>query len=116
MMKHFKHESATVVPGPGYLKRVLIDESSLGIPGSYIQEVEFRKGDVVRQHHHRFQKEIFYALDEAQFMINGQKVTMDPGDILVCEPGDVHGNPMIPYDFRILALKVNYRENDIVWE
>ena len=44
MMKHFKHESATVVPGPGYLKRVLIDESSLGIPGSYIQEVEFRKG------------------------------------------------------------------------
>jgi quercetin dioxygenase-like cupin family protein len=115
-MKHLKHDSATVVPGKGYLKRVLIDEKALGIPGSFIQEVEFRKGDVVRQHHHRFQTEIFYALDEAPFLINGSMVTMSPGDILVCEPGDVHGNPIIPNDFRILVLKVDYRENDIVWE
>jgi quercetin dioxygenase-like cupin family protein len=115
-MKHLKHGSATEVSGQGYLKRVLIDEATLGIPGSFIQEVEFRKGDVVRQHHHRFQTEIFYALDEAPFLINGLKVTMSPGDLLVCEPGDVHGNPIIPHDFRILVLKVNYRENDIVWE
>jgi quercetin dioxygenase-like cupin family protein len=115
-MKHLKHSSASIVPGQGYLKRVLIDEATLGIPGSFLQEVEFRKGDVVRQHHHRFQTEIFYALDEAPFMINGLEVTMSPGDLLVCEPGDVHGNPIIPHDFRILVLKVNYRENDIVWE
>jgi quercetin dioxygenase-like cupin family protein len=115
-MKLLKHGSAPVVPGQGYQKRVLIDEDALGIPGSFIQEVEFRKGDVVRQHHHRFQTEIFYALGQAPFLINGQNITMGPGDILVCEPGDVHGNPIIPYDFRILVLKVNYRENDIVWE
>ncbi len=115
-MKQFKHDAASVVPGQGYVKRVLIDESSLGIPGSFMQEVEFKKGDVVRQHHHRFQTEIFYALDEAPFEINGNKVTMSPGDIVVCEPGDVHGNPVIPRDFRILVLKVNFRENDIVWE
>ena len=115
-MKLFKHDAASVVSGQGYVKRVLIDESGLGILGSFMQEVEFKKGDVVRQHHHRFQTEIFYALDEAPFEINGHKVTMSPGDIVVCEPGDVHGNPVIPRDFRILVLKVNFRENDIVWE
>jgi quercetin dioxygenase-like cupin family protein len=115
-MKHFKHQDAKVVPGQGYTKKVLIDESALGIPGSFLQEVEFRKGDVVRQHHHRFQTEIFYALDEAPFVINGEKLTMGPGDIVVCEPGDVHGNPVIPHDFKILVLKVGFRENDIIWD
>lgn len=115
-MKLFKHRDAKVVPGRGYLKRVLLDEATLGMPGSFIQEVEFRKGDVVPQHHHRFQTEIFYALDEAPFLINGEKVTMGRGDILVCQPGDVHGNPVIPHDFRILVLKVDYRENDTIWE
>jgi quercetin dioxygenase-like cupin family protein len=115
-MKHFKHEAAKVVPGEGYTKKVLLDESALGIPGSFIQEVEFRKGDVVRQHHHAVQTEIFYALDEAPFVINGQKLTMSPGDIVVCEPGDVHGNPVITNDFRILVLKVGFRENDIYWD
>ena len=80
-MKHLKHDAAEVVPGQGYLKRVLIDESGLGVPGSFLQEVEFRKGEPVRQHHHRFQTEIFYALEEAPFVINGQEVTMSPGDI-----------------------------------
>ena len=115
-MKHFKHDAAEVVPGQGYLKRVLIDESGLGVPGSFLQEVEFRKGESVRQHHHRFQTEIFYALEEAPFVINGQDVTMSPGDIVVCEPGDVHGNPVVPHDFRILVLKIGVQENDIVWE
>jgi quercetin dioxygenase-like cupin family protein len=115
-MKHFKHEEAKVVPGEGYTKKVLIDESALGIPGSFIQEVEFRSGDVVRQHHHRFQTEIFYALDEAPFVINGKELTMGPGDIVVCEPGDVHGNPVIRHDFRILVLKVGFQENDIIWD
>ncbi len=115
-MKLIKHDRAKVVQGEGYTKKVLIDESGLGIPGSFIQEVEFRKGEVVRQHHHRFQTEIFYALDEAPFVINGKNVTMSPGDIVICEPGDVHGNPVIHHDFRILVLKVGFQENDIYWD
>ena len=115
-MKHLRHDSAKTVPGQGYTKKVLIDESILGIHGSFMQEVEFKKGDVVRQHHHLHQTEIFYALDEAPFVINGEKVNMKPGDVVVCEPGDVHGNPVIPHDFRILVLKKDFRENDIVWD
>jgi len=40
---------------------------------------------------------------------------MEEGDCLVCEPGDVHGNPVIGNDFRILVLKVGLREHDTVW-
>jgi quercetin dioxygenase-like cupin family protein len=115
-MRLFKHNVAPVLPGHGYSKRILIDELALGIPGSFLQEVEFKKGDVVRQHHHNFQTEIFYALDEAAFLINDKSVMMSPGDVLICEPGDVHGNPVIPCDFRILVLKIGVQENDIVWE
>ena len=115
-MRHYKHDFAPVLLGHGYLKRILIDELELGIPGSILQEVDFKKGDVVQQHHHNFQTEIFYSLDQAPFLINGKEVTMNPGDVLVCEPGDVHGNPVIPHDFRILVLKIGFRENDIVWE
>jgi quercetin dioxygenase-like cupin family protein len=115
-MRLYKHDAAPVLQGQGYSKRILIDELALGIPGSFLQEVEFKKGQMVRQHHHNFQTEIFYALDEASFLINGIKVTMLPGDVLVCEPGDVHGNPDVPHDFRILVLKIGFLENDIVWE
>jgi len=58
-MRLYKHSVAAVLPGRGYSKMVLIDELAMGIPGSLLQEVEFKKGDVVRQHHHNFQTEIF---------------------------------------------------------
>ncbi len=62
--------------GKGYRKRTVLDESDLGIPGSFLQEVSFRKGDIVPIHHHRVQTEVFYAVTEAVFEINGEKVTL----------------------------------------
>ncbi len=115
-MKRFSSSERAWVQGKGYSKRVLIPSKELGIPGSFMQEVSFKKGDVVPQHHHAIQTEVFYALEEAWFVINGETLIMQPGDIVVCEPGDVHGNPVIPNDFRILVLKVGYAENDIYWD
>ena len=103
------------VQGKGYRKRTVLDESELGISGSFLQEVSFRKGDVVPIHHHRVQTEVFYAVTDAVFEINGEKVIMAPGDVLVCEPGDRHGNPEIPYDMKILVLKVGFLDDDTVW-
>ena len=51
----------------------------------------------------------------AHFVINDQTVVMNPGDVVICQPGDVHGNPVIPHDFRILVVKINYRDDDTVW-
>jgi quercetin dioxygenase-like cupin family protein len=102
--------------GEGYSKRVVLAESQLGIPGSFLQEVRFKKGDKVLPHHHRTQTEVFYAVTRAFFVINGEEVVMEPGDIVICEPGDVHGNPVIPEDMIILVLKIDYANNDTVWE
>jgi len=115
-MKHIHASSAGWVKGKGYSKRVVIGTDDLGIPGSFMQEVAFKKGDVVPLHHHSKQTEIFYAIDEAFFEINGEKVVMEPGDVVVCEPGDVHGNPVIPKDFKILVFKIRHSNDDIHWE
>lgn len=115
-MKRYRSEDAKWIQGQGYSKRIILPEKDLGIPGSLIQEVKFRQGDKVPLHHHNIQTEIFYAKDEAHFEINGERIKMMPGDIIICEPGDVHGNPSIPHDFTILVLKINYDENDFVWD
>ena len=73
----------------------------MGIAGSFLQEVEFLKGDAVRQHHHRFQTEVFYALDEAPF----RDKRPGPDDEArrypaVCEPG---GHPREPGHPRMIS-------------
>ncbi|OPY31041.1 MAG: Cupin domain protein [Methanomassiliicoccales archaeon PtaU1.Bin124] len=115
-MKLYKASEKEWIRGKGYAKRPLITSSELGIEGSFIQEVSFNRGDIVPLHHHAQQTEVFYAIDEAWFEINGKNVVMQPGDIVMCEPGDVHGNPEIPHDFKILVLKIGYKENDTFWD
>jgi quercetin dioxygenase-like cupin family protein len=115
-MKQFSSADKAYVVGRGYSKRVLIGSEDLGIAGSFIQEVSFKQGDKVPLHHHVHQTEIFYALDEAFFEINGKAVIMQPGDIIVCEPGDIHGNPVVLHDFKILVFKKDFVENDIIWD
>jgi quercetin dioxygenase-like cupin family protein len=78
--------------------------------------VEFKAGDSVAFHFHQVTREIFYCLrGPAPFVINGRPTVMREGDCLVCEPGDVHGNPVIENDFRILVLKADLKEHDTVW-
>jgi len=54
-------------------------------------------------------------LSRIEFEINEKRVLMAPGDILVCEPGDIHGNPSMPEGARILVLKKDYEEGDTIW-
>lgn len=115
-MKILRASEREWVAGKGYSKRMLTELGELGIPGSFLQEVKFSKGDRVPLHHHNVQTEIFYARDMAFFNINGNDMILQPGDIVVCKPGDVHGNPFIPEDFKILVLKINYIENDTIWD
>jgi len=103
------------VPGKGYKKRLAMSENDLGIKGGLIQEVTFTEGGTVAAHYHKIQTEVFYALDRVKFEINGKKVMMEPGDIMVCEPGEIHSNPYLSQDSRILVLKINYQEDDIFW-
>ncbi|MCU0861444.1 MAG: cupin domain-containing protein [Methanomassiliicoccales archaeon] len=114
-MRLYRSSEADWEEGKGYRKRLLISEAQLGIEGSFMQEVAFRPGESVPMHYHMRTKEVFLPLDEAVFVINGESVTIGPGDVLVCEPGDRHGNPVIHKPFRILVLKVGFVPEDTVW-
>jgi len=101
--------------GRGYQKRPLVLEEELGVKGSFIQEVDFVPGESVPLHYHRRTREVFIALDHAVFQINGEQITMEPMDVLICEPGDVHGNPIIKQRSRILVIKQGLEPDDTVW-
>lgn len=114
-MKLLRTSSRPWTEGKGYRKRPLITQEELGIPDSFAQEVQFHPGESVPLHYHKRTKEVFIALDQAAFEINGEIVVMEPRDVLICEPGDVHGNPVIPHAFRILVIKVDLETDDTVW-
>ncbi len=115
-MRSFPRTGYKEVTGDGYLKRIVLDAADLGMKGTLLQEVQFKAGEKVAFHFHQVTREIFFCLQgPAPFVINGQPVVMEEGDCLVCEPGDVHGNPVIENDFRILVLKVRFKEQDTIW-
>ena len=114
-MRTYRSSEKRWIEGKGYRKRILLEEGELGIEGSFIQEVHFKAGEMVPPHYHRTQTEIFYALSQIEFEINRERVLLQPGDIVVCEPGDVHGNPVMTKEARILVIKVDFTEDDTVW-
>lgn len=114
-MRLFRESDAEEVQGQGYLKRVVLPSGELP-DGMFIQEVLFRAGDRVALHHHKVQTEVFIPLSKGAFVVNGEEAVIGPGDILICEPGDVHGNPIIKEDFRIMVLKLDHAWNDIYWD
>jgi len=113
--RKFKAADAAWEHGDGYRKRKLSTEGALPRVVDLLQEVRFRKGDAVPPHFHGTQTEIFYVLGRGSITIDGIKVAADPGDIIVCEPGEVHGMPEIEEDFGFLVMKIDYREDDTVW-
>lgn len=114
-MRLFREAEAEEVQGDGYRKRIVLPSGELPY-GLFVQEVLFEAGQMVRQHHHAVQTEVFMPLSEGVFVVNGLKVRIGPGDVLICEPGDVHGNPVIEKDFRIMVLKLRHEEGDIYWD
>jgi quercetin dioxygenase-like cupin family protein len=101
--------------GKGYRKRPLVTEEELGAAGTFLQEVSFIPGQTVPLHYHKRTREVFIALDRADFRINGEDIVMEPTDVLICEPGDVHGNPRIERQFRVLVMKLDFDPDDTVW-
>ena len=101
--------------GQGYRKRKMLLEGVLPHQLDFLQEVRFRKGETVPPHYHRRQTEIFFVLARGSITINGARVDAEAGDVIVCEPGEVHGMPLVEEDFGFLVIKINYREDDTVW-
>ncbi|MDD1746228.1 MAG: cupin domain-containing protein [Methanomassiliicoccales archaeon] len=114
-MRIFRSSMKPWIEGKGYSKRPLVTEDELEAPGTLVQEVEFKPGQSVPPHRHMHTREVFIALDHAVFQVNSQEVKMEPMDVLLCEPGDIHGNPAIERSFRILVIKLDNKEDDTIW-
>lgn len=101
--------------GKGYTKKRLLGPGFLPRAVDLVQEVRFKKGSAVPPHYHRVQTEVFYVLGKGSIIIGGTLLSLEAGDIVVCEPGEVHETPTAEKDFDFLVLKLDYQEDDTVW-
>jgi len=76
--------------------------------------MRFKGGEGVPHHYHRSQTEVFLFLDKGVITIEGEEHEMENGDLLVCEPGEMHEVPA-QEEFRIIVFKLDYEHDDTVW-
>ncbi|MDW5562795.1 MAG: cupin domain-containing protein [Methanomassiliicoccus sp.] len=114
-MRKFSAAEGAWEQGRGYCKRRMVLEGVLPQEVDLLQEVRFRKGDTVPPHYHRIQTEVFFVLARGSITIDDTRVDAEAGDIIVCEPGEVHGMPLVEADFGFMVMKIDYREDDTVW-
>lgn len=114
-MREIRSRGIDWVSGSGYEKKVLLTDESVFPPKTILQQVRFNKGERVPPHYHMVQTEAFYFLEKGAICVEGVRHDMDPGDVLVCEPGEVHETPEARESFSIIVLKIDFEHDDTVW-
>ena len=117
-MKLIKSESKQWLEKTGYSKKVYLNENDLNIKGGLVQKMKIKPGETVNSHYHKEQTEIFYFLNNnGYFIINGEKVMVEPDDVLTVDPGDKHiAINESNKDFLYMVFKYNYSEEDMYWD
>ena len=116
-MRHIKQEEKVWEDKEAYSKKILFTEDELKSKGNVVQVVKFLPKTKIKTHYHKHTKEIFYILKEGGIIsIDNQHVRARNGDILLCEPGEMHSviNDT-DEEFRILVFKINSEKNDSFW-
>jgi quercetin dioxygenase-like cupin family protein len=116
-MKKINKNDGVWIRKAGYSKKVFLDDKELGKPGIFFQQLKIKPGQIAKNHYHKKQTEIFYFLNnKGYFVVNGKKIVVKKGDILVIEPGDEHevvNNSK--EDFLYLAFKFDVDSEDFYW-
>lgn len=117
-MKIINQEEKDWLEREGYSKKALVTKDDLKSKSNiFVQIVKNEPHTNVKPHYHKQTIEIFYILSGSGiFFINNDKNRRKPGDVILCEPGDVHGviNDT-DEDFLTLVFKINPTENDNYW-
>ena len=117
-MKHIKSDSVKWDDREGYSKKIFFTEERLSHKGLRVQQLKIKPGETAKSHYHKKQTAVFYFLNNnGYFVVNGEKVNLGVGDLLVIEPMDKHeiiNNTN--EDFLYLAFKFDYEEGDSFWE
>ncbi|MBT8171828.1 cupin domain-containing protein [Candidatus Bathyarchaeota archaeon] len=101
----------------GYLKKILLTEKDLKSKGNIVQIIKNKAHTEIKPHFHQKMTEIYHILKGNALIFCGDiRVRANPGDTLLCEPGEVHGlNNDSDQDFLFIVFKINACEDDMTW-
>jgi len=117
-MKKINPEDKEWIKLKGYSKKILFTEEDLKSKGIALDIVKSKSGEIVQPHYHKKRKEIFYVLKgNAILWVGNDKSRRKPGDIILCEPGEMHGviNDT-DEEFIWLNFKINAMKDDTYWK
>lgn len=105
------------LPGRGYRKQPLATAEALAAPGALVQLVEMAPGDHIPEHTHDGAREFYCVLaGRCLLTVNGHTLRLEPGAMLLTEPGDVHSLHNDGEEtFRLLVFKTNAAPGDTRW-
>jgi quercetin dioxygenase-like cupin family protein len=116
-MKFVKFNEKDWLKRQGYSKKILLTEDDLKSQGNLIQIVKNEAHTEIKSHYHKEMIEIYHILrGHAVIFCGDARVRAQPGDTLLCEPGEVHG--LINdtgQDFMFVVFKINARDEDMYW-
>ncbi len=103
--------------GRGYRKNRLLPAEALRQPGALLQVVQVPPGSHIPPHSHVTSVEVYIVRRGAcELIVNDERHTMRPGDVILMEPGDVHElTNHGPEEFELWVFKTNAGEGDTDW-
>ncbi len=116
-MKHKKFQNLNWHDRFSYKKDIVFDADDLKQAGASFQIVHFPPGASIGEHWHKRTTEIFFIKSgRGAAVMNREKIILEPGDCLLCQPGDHHAfiNNGLE-DLVFLDFKMNAGEEDICW-
>lgn len=118
-MKFIKADQGTKVEGKGYTKDVYVKGVDLISNKALVQMIIHEPHATADDHYHKTTTEIFYFLEgKGIFIINNKEIECEPGDILICEPNEVHATRNLDQKWKYLAFKTDRTDtenNDSYW-
>ena len=94
------------------IKKLCYQELGISINNLEFIFVKHPKNFTEQLHYHQKSFEIFYFLDSADYYINGKKYSVSQGDLIIFEPGDVHGGLPTKNEVRLFIISAPKIVND----
>jgi quercetin dioxygenase-like cupin family protein len=116
-MKYVKSTEEGWLKRQGYSKKILLSEDDLKSKGNLVQIVRNEAHTEIKPHYHKRMIEIYHILQGNAVIFCGDiRVRANPGDTLLCEPGEVHGLVNdTDEDFLFAVFKMNAEDEDLIW-
>jgi quercetin dioxygenase-like cupin family protein len=116
-MKFVKLTEKKWLERKGYYKKILLTEKDLKSKGNIVQIIKNQAHTEIKPHYHKNMTEIYHIIKgHASVFCGNTTVRVEPGDTLLCEPGEIHGlTNETDKDFLFVVFKINANDKDMYW-